>query len=67
LKPTKVPFRDPIGVVALGSSHLLALTVGNRPRLLAVGDNSAGQIGASVLAPLTAAGWGTKVMFVHVC
>ncbi len=58
LRPTKLPFRDPISTIALGRFHILAVTLGNRSRLLTLGDNSYGQTGAPTLVPMASQTFG---------
>ena len=53
LKPTKMPFKEPVSSISLGQRHMLAVTVGNWSRVLSVGDNTHGQTGASTLGPIS--------------
>lgn len=52
VKPTKLPFRDPVAKIALGKSHVIALSVGNRAAY-ALGDNSFSQVGVGPVGPIS--------------
>ena len=61
LKPTKLPFKEPISSISLGGRHILAVMVGNWSRVLSMGDNSLGQTGSPIVGPIKNTDFGEPI------